>query len=667
MGWGLCTLAGVAGKGETLDVIPRFLITGRRIAGTSFGGAKGRDRVPELVRLYLDGPARSRRVRLPPHAARRRQPRLRADGAPGRHPIRAHLQLHDLRTHHGRWLALQQLRRRRPPRRPRDPDRRGRAARADQRGDRALPAAADPRAADAPPRATTSRTSTSTARALRGAGARARARGRRDRRRRHARSPTATSSRAAGCASTCSTPRATAPACSRSSSTARSASPGDTLFAGSVGGVHAPGSTSFADLRSSIMDKLMALDPAIILNPGHVGHSTVGAEWRENAFIRLWRGLDAEGDEPCTALGKPATLILWGDDYDGGHKAWVRWPDGSDDIVPGSRVERARMRGHPRRRRARLARARSSASRARASRSAASTARSPPGPSPATPGCSPAAIPPSVVASARFVEYELLTVEEAFDRYGYGTGALTRRARARAALARAGRRRRPGRAVRLGRARRPHLGRPAVQRARARRHRRHARADRRAAAPRRRPGRRAPRLLGSRLRAAPIGQPPHGPCCGAARSRCCSPAAALVGGIAAAQGHSGGGARPRRRRARTRRSTDPDTGDTTTVGPARRRRRRPRRARRPASPSRSSGSATWCSRRASACRPTAGASRSPPSSRTLQGADLTFGNLEETMSTTSGSKCGAGSSNCYAFQAPPSHVAAAAQRPASTS
>ena len=33
--------------------------------------------------------------------------------------------------------------------------------------------------------------------------------------------------------------------------------------------------------------------------------------------------------------------------------------------------------------------------------------------------------PASVVASARFVEYELLTVEEAFDRYGYGTGALS--------------------------------------------------------------------------------------------------------------------------------------------------------------------------------------------------------------------------------------------------
>ena len=39
-------------------------------------------------------------------------------------------------------------------------------------------------------------------------------------------------------------------------------------------------------------------------------------------------------------VGDPATLVLWGPDYDGGHKAWVRWEDGSDDIVPGSRVER---------------------------------------------------------------------------------------------------------------------------------------------------------------------------------------------------------------------------------------------------------------------------------------------------------------------------------------
>ncbi|HEY1273933.1 MAG TPA: alcohol dehydrogenase catalytic domain-containing protein [Thermoleophilaceae bacterium] len=55
MGWGLCTIAGVAGRGEVLEVIPRFLITGRRIAGASFGGAKGRDRVPELVDRYTAG------------------------------------------------------------------------------------------------------------------------------------------------------------------------------------------------------------------------------------------------------------------------------------------------------------------------------------------------------------------------------------------------------------------------------------------------------------------------------------------------------------------------------------------------------------------------------------------------------------------------------------
>jgi len=55
MGWGLCTVAGVAGRGEVLEVVPRYLITGRRIAGASFGGAEGRDRVPELARAYLDG------------------------------------------------------------------------------------------------------------------------------------------------------------------------------------------------------------------------------------------------------------------------------------------------------------------------------------------------------------------------------------------------------------------------------------------------------------------------------------------------------------------------------------------------------------------------------------------------------------------------------------
>ena len=55
MGWGLATMCGVAGKGETLDIVPRLLITGRRVCGSSFGGVKGRDQVPELVQLSLDG------------------------------------------------------------------------------------------------------------------------------------------------------------------------------------------------------------------------------------------------------------------------------------------------------------------------------------------------------------------------------------------------------------------------------------------------------------------------------------------------------------------------------------------------------------------------------------------------------------------------------------
>jgi glyoxylase-like metal-dependent hydrolase (beta-lactamase superfamily II) len=96
---------------------------------------------------------------------------------------------------------------------------------------------------------------------------------------------------------------------------------GDTLFRNSVGGVRAPGHTTYADLRDSIMGTLMELPPDTAIRPGHTDPTTVAEEWESNAFIRVWRGLDAEGVEACTALGEPATLILLGDDYDGGHKA----------------------------------------------------------------------------------------------------------------------------------------------------------------------------------------------------------------------------------------------------------------------------------------------------------------------------------------------------------
>jgi glyoxylase-like metal-dependent hydrolase (beta-lactamase superfamily II) len=120
---------------------------------------------------------------------------------------------------------------------------------------------------------------------------------------------------------------------------------GDTLFRDSVGGVRAGGHSTYQALKDSIMGTLMELDRRTEIYPGHSDSSTVAHEWEHNPFVRVWRGLDREGSDPCTAFGDPATLVLLAGDYDGGHKAWVRWPDGSDDIVPGSRVERVSSGG----------------------------------------------------------------------------------------------------------------------------------------------------------------------------------------------------------------------------------------------------------------------------------------------------------------------------------
>jgi hydroxyacylglutathione hydrolase len=116
---------------------------------------------------------------------------------------------------------------------------------------------------------------------------------------------------------------------------------GDTLFKSSVGGVRAPGHTTYADLKHSIMEVLLALPADTVIRPGHTDPTTVAEELESNRFVRLWRGLDEEGEEKVTVWDKPATLVLWGDDYDGGHKAWIRWDeDGADDIVGGSQVQR---------------------------------------------------------------------------------------------------------------------------------------------------------------------------------------------------------------------------------------------------------------------------------------------------------------------------------------
>jgi glyoxylase-like metal-dependent hydrolase (beta-lactamase superfamily II) len=120
----------------------------------------------------------------------------------------------------------------------------------------------------------------------------------------------------------------------------------DVLFAGTVGGTRAPGATGFEDLKASVMEKLMKLPPETRVHPGHTVPTTIGEEWERNPFVRIWRELDEEGSEPCS-IGpadaderEEATLVLWAPDYDGGNKAWVRFPSGEDAIVGGSQVKR---------------------------------------------------------------------------------------------------------------------------------------------------------------------------------------------------------------------------------------------------------------------------------------------------------------------------------------
>jgi hydroxyacylglutathione hydrolase len=109
---------------------------------------------------------------------------------------------------------------------------------------------------------------------------------------------------------------------------------GDTLFKRSVGG------GDFAGVQASVMDVLMRLPDETRVLPGHTDETTIGAERSENPFVRVWGGRDPEGTSACRVGGEAATLIVWSPDYDGKGKAWVRFADGRDAIVGGSRVER---------------------------------------------------------------------------------------------------------------------------------------------------------------------------------------------------------------------------------------------------------------------------------------------------------------------------------------
>jgi glyoxylase-like metal-dependent hydrolase (beta-lactamase superfamily II) len=108
---------------------------------------------------------------------------------------------------------------------------------------------------------------------------------------------------------------------------------GDILFKDAVGG-----GSDVPAIRHSVMEVLMKLPPETRVLPGHTDETTVGREWEENPFVRVWRGVDPEGDEPCTVAGEEGVIVIWSPDYDGKGKALVRFTDGREAILGGSRI-----------------------------------------------------------------------------------------------------------------------------------------------------------------------------------------------------------------------------------------------------------------------------------------------------------------------------------------
>jgi hydroxyacylglutathione hydrolase len=110
---------------------------------------------------------------------------------------------------------------------------------------------------------------------------------------------------------------------------------GDILFKDAVGG-----GQDVPAIRSSVMDVLMKLPPETRVLPGHTDETTIGREWEQNPFVRVWRGLDPEGDEPCRVAGHEGTIVVWSSDYDGKGKALVRFASGREMLIGGSQIER---------------------------------------------------------------------------------------------------------------------------------------------------------------------------------------------------------------------------------------------------------------------------------------------------------------------------------------
>ncbi len=110
---------------------------------------------------------------------------------------------------------------------------------------------------------------------------------------------------------------------------------GDVLFKDAVGGGPAD------VVRRSVMEGLMTLAPEIRVLPGHTDETTIGREWESNPFVVYWRGVTPSLGEAVTVADESAELLVWSPDYDGNGKALVRFADGREAIVGGSRVARS--------------------------------------------------------------------------------------------------------------------------------------------------------------------------------------------------------------------------------------------------------------------------------------------------------------------------------------
>jgi len=117
---------------------------------------------------------------------------------------------------------------------------------------------------------------------------------------------------------------------------------GDTLFRGAIGSTTAPGHTDFQDLKRSLVERLLALPDEVRVAPGHSEPTSIGEERAANPFLRVLLGADAEGEGRGRFDGVDVRVIVEARDYDGGTKAWIRFRDGRDATVPGSRLSARR-------------------------------------------------------------------------------------------------------------------------------------------------------------------------------------------------------------------------------------------------------------------------------------------------------------------------------------